>query len=191
MVGLAPAVHRVEPGEVDVAEAAALRGRAAADEEEPVAPNRRGTEVVRGRVDRRADVLGCAEGGIGAVAPRDPDVEQAAAAGPVRRHVETQPIGRLDRATVQERRVELRVVARSLVHLDRVGPGREVHGVRDGREHHHARDRDHERQSETSSHLRFLSWPTPRAASGGLPLLNCLSRTVTVSRVTVRVTGCG
>jgi len=63
--------------------------------------------------------------------------------------------------------------------------------VSDGSERHDAHERDRERQSETSPHF-----PLPFSADApfgerGLPLLNWMSRTVTVSRVTARVTGCG
>src|SRR5215211_9097087 len=115
---VAPAVGRVESAEVDVAEAAREAGdNLPADEEESLAAYRRWTEVVRRGVDRRGEVHGRSPRLVDARAVRDPDVEESVPAGPVGRHVEAEPIRRLDRAAVERRGVQLGAVPPDLVDL--------------------------------------------------------------------------
>src|SRR6185503_10391423 len=112
MLRLAPAVPPAVAGEVDVAESAASRERLPAHEEEATAPNGRGAEIVGGRVDRLAQVLGRAPRVTFVLPVGDPDVE----VGPgisreprtARGEVQAETVRRLDRATVDERRVQLR-----------------------------------------------------------------------------------
>ncbi len=87
--------------EVDVALAAGAGQRLAAHEEEAVLPDRGRTEVVCRRVDRLTEVLRASPRRARARAGRHPDVEPAPSAGPVRRQVEAQPVGRLDRTPVE------------------------------------------------------------------------------------------
>src|SRR4029079_17832372 len=71
VTGLRPAACRVVAGEVDVAQPAAPRICLPADEEEPSALDRGRTEVVGGRIHRRAEVLGCTPRVVRALAVRD------------------------------------------------------------------------------------------------------------------------
>ncbi len=90
---LAPAVLPAVAGEVDVPQPAAARERLPAHEEEATVLDRCRTEVVRGRVDGLAEVLGRAPRGVAVRPVGDPDVEPAHTARTVRGHVEAAPVG--------------------------------------------------------------------------------------------------
>ena len=84
------------------------RHLAADEENRPLPRTGVGQKSSAGVLDRRAEVLRFPRRDVPMRSRRShPDVEQAEATGAVRGHVQAQPVGRLDRAAVEERRVEL------------------------------------------------------------------------------------